>query len=627
MEKTFFKKRAQSRGDSGFARVLTVLVLMLTMSTGAWAQANEGWLSGITNGDFSGDDVSSFFKKEYPSTETVPVVIDANAGKDGTPGIVVKTATDQNAEPASYDSQFFIVLPEEMPAGTTIRVQFDYKASKAAKASTECHAAPQSYLYWQAMGDVNFTTEWKTFNAEFTVPNQADGMKSIAFNLQHELSATDYYFDNFNVMYKKSEWTNIIANSDMEGTDVSCFYVHEQGKKGIFLPRITEGIGVDGSRAIKLQSKDDEENIWDTQFFFRLPYVLPKGTMYRLSFDYKADKAGDFAFQLANEPNQYIWWTLDGWPAPGGSFTTEWQHYKMVFTVPTECDGISKSGEDDWLMQFRTIYANLSYNKVATKFIFDNVKVEILSDVLSTLTPEPVTDPELMIMAPPYTVTLSEGIKDADKWTITPAEATTTGVDKDATITLNYTGKKKVKSVSVTKKEAAEPISGTIYSWESPSGTPIETGGTIAYVNGDGDRLNYLNSGYYTICLNGKKNNIGDETASANAGRMDITLDEALAAGDVISITGYITKNETKKASAYIIFNGENGFDNDHKDVYAESEAFSDNENIDQNFNGSIGTKTITVPAEAAGCTNFSMTRGQTGTNLFITKLEIIRGE
>lgn len=59
------------------------------------------------------------------------------------------------------------------------------------------------------------------------------------------------------------DWTNIIVNSDMEGTDVSCFYVHEQAG-GMYLARITEGIGVDGSRAIKLQSSDNEANSWDT---------------------------------------------------------------------------------------------------------------------------------------------------------------------------------------------------------------------------------------------------------------------------------------------------------------------------------------------------------------------------
>ena len=203
-------------------------------------------------------------------------------------------------------------------------------------------------------------------------------------------------------------WTNIVVNSDMEGTDVSCFYVNEQGKSGMLLARIIDGIGVDGSRAIKLQSSDNEPNSWDTQFDIRLPYVLPKGTQYKLSFDYKSDKKavkegdedGTFGFQISNEPSQYIWWTLGGWPAPSISISesdvNKWQHYEATYTVPDECDGVTKYEGGDWLMQFRTIYVNLSGNKVATKIIFDNVKVEIPSDVLSTLTPQPVTDPDFM---------------------------------------------------------------------------------------------------------------------------------------------------------------------------------------------------------------------------------------
>ena len=433
-----------------------MLVLLAAVVSGAWAQENEGWLSGITNGDLSGADVSSFFMKLYPSTETVPAVINANAGKNGTPGIVVKTATNENAEPQISDSQFFIVLSEELPAGSTIRVQFDYKASKAAKGSTEFHAAPTSYLYWNAIGDVNFTTEWKTFTGEFTIPKEADGMKTIAFDLQNELTATDYYFDNLSVLYKKTEWTNIIANSDMEGNDVSCFYIIDKIKGGPFLARINDGIGKDGSRAIKLQSTGNEENIYDTQFDIRLPYVLPKGTMYRLSFDYKADNAGEFAFQISNEPDNYIWWTLDGWPAPGGNFTTEWQHYKKVFVVPTECDGVTKADDNDWLRQFRTIYANLAYNKVATEFIFDNVKVEILSNVVSTLTPEPVTDPKLMRVYPDpnhqhnfsykadgatITATCTEGCDIFDPMTLTisaPKNLLFNYQKKEATLNADY---------------------------------------------------------------------------------------------------------------------------------------------------------------------------------------------
>ena len=231
-----------------------------------------------------------------------------------------------------------------------------------------------------------------------------------------------------------------------------------------------------------------------------------------------------------------------------------------------------------------------------------------------------------------WTVTLNDGDVDTQNWTITPAEATTDGVHAGTEVKATYNGQKKVKSVKAVVTGAAPAAeAATIYSWESPAGTVSQTGGTIEYVNGDtsgGDRVNYLHieTNNYTICLNGKKNNITDGTASQNAGRMDVTLDEALAAGDVITITAYIYKDESKQSSAYIIFNGANGFDSSYMSVYAESAAYGDNENLYSSFNGSPKTVTVTVPAEAAGCKSFSMTRGLTGTNLFITKMTITRG-
>ena len=172
------------------------------------------------------------------------------------------------------------------------------------------------------------------------------------------------------------------------------------------------------------------------------------------------------------------------------------------------------------------------------------------------------------------------------------------------------------KNVKFEKKApVVEPIEGISYSWESPAGEPIEWGGTIAYVNGDGDRLNYQNSGYYTICLNGKKANLTDTVASANAGKMVITLDKAVAEGDTIAYTAYITKDKSATAAAYILF--ENG-------TNVNGAEFGDAANIHTNFNGVPQTDVIVVPAGAAGSKTITLTRGQTGTNLFITKLQII---
>ncbi|MBQ3635583.1 MAG: hypothetical protein II951_08225 [Bacteroidales bacterium] len=55
-------------------------------------------------------------------------------------------------------------------------------------------------------------------------------------------------------------------------------------------------------------------------------------------------------------------------------------------------------------------------------------------------------------VAQTYKVSLKDGTEDADKWEITPAEATTTGVAEKTAITATYSGDKMVKGVKAVKK-------------------------------------------------------------------------------------------------------------------------------------------------------------------------------
>ncbi len=204
-------------------------------------------------------------------------------------------------------------------------------------------------------------------------------------------------------------------------------------------------------------------------------------------------------------------------------------------------------------------------------------------------------------------------------------------IDADGTYTIyfrpNYDGGDDwyYNVLYVSKKENAQPEfpENVIYSWESPEGTPVEYGGTIEHLYGKDNRLNYPNSGYYTICLNGKKANVNDTAVDESkdaASRMVITLGNAVAKGDTIAITGYITKSSSSKSSAWIVF--ENG-------ATAESAVFGDESNIfvpeGGEATGAINTKYVIVSAEAAGSKTITLTRGQTGTNLFITKLQIMQ--
>ena len=91
-----------------------------------------------------------------------------------------------------WDNQFFIVANRTLAKGTETVLKFKYKSSIEAKASTQCHGAPGAYLHWGAIGDVNFTEDWQDFENDFTVPNEADGMQSIAFNMAEIKAACDY---------------------------------------------------------------------------------------------------------------------------------------------------------------------------------------------------------------------------------------------------------------------------------------------------------------------------------------------------------------------------------------------------------------------------------------------------
>ena len=111
-----------------------------------------------------------------------------------------------------WDNQFWIVANRTIEAGEATVVQFKYKAAKAAKSSTQCHAAPGAYIHWAAIGDVNFTEEWQDFEAAFTVPGECAGkdFQSIAFNLSEIKDANDYYIKD--VVWKLEDGTESLIN-------------------------------------------------------------------------------------------------------------------------------------------------------------------------------------------------------------------------------------------------------------------------------------------------------------------------------------------------------------------------------------------------------------------------------
>ncbi|MBQ6210143.1 MAG: endo-1,4-beta-xylanase [Prevotella sp.] len=133
-----------------------------------------------------------------------------------------------------WDNQMWLV-PGSFASGASFVFTAEVRADKPAYASTQIHNAPGSYVHYEALGNINFTTEWKTItvSGKFNAAGQ-----SIALNLSELAEENNYYFDNVSL---KIGGVEKIKNGDFEGTDVSSFRVKEDGGNAVE-PVITDHV-------------------------------------------------------------------------------------------------------------------------------------------------------------------------------------------------------------------------------------------------------------------------------------------------------------------------------------------------------------------------------------------------
>ncbi len=141
-------------------------------------------------------------------------------------------ATTRKSE--AWDNQMWLV-PGSFASGASFVFSAEVRADKPAYASTQIHNAPGSYVHYEALGNINFTTEWKTItvSGKFNAAGQ-----SIALNLSELAEENNYYFDNVSL---KIGGVEKIKNGDFEGTDVSSFMVKENSGAAV-VPTITDHV-------------------------------------------------------------------------------------------------------------------------------------------------------------------------------------------------------------------------------------------------------------------------------------------------------------------------------------------------------------------------------------------------
>lgn len=116
-----------------------------------------------------------------------------------------------------WDNQFWIIPTASFTSGQSFEFSADVRADKPAKASTQLHNEPGNYVDYNALGDINFGTEWKTVKA---TGKFVKGGKSIAFNLNELADANTYYFDNISLKIGGEEK---LVNGNFDDDDVSSF--------------------------------------------------------------------------------------------------------------------------------------------------------------------------------------------------------------------------------------------------------------------------------------------------------------------------------------------------------------------------------------------------------------------
>lgn len=339
----------------------------------------------VTNGDMEGDDVSCFFTTEPSTGGPHPSVIVDGEGYGGSR--CVKLVSADGASQDDWATQVFIQMLRPLAVGTKLHVEFDYKSDKEAASDTQCHSTPGNYIHWQCIGSPTWQPNWQHYSADIvTDGSMTDAFQTIAFNLAKNKVQTTFWIDNVVAYTEVNDtpvikyWEEQIKNGDLEGDNVSNFFVTEPSTGPVHAPTIFDGVGVDGSRAIKVLSADGaSQDDWATQFFIRVPDAIKVGTKIKVSFDYRASIESDADTQTHGEPGGYIHWACIGSP----HFTTNWQHFEYEGTT---------SG--DMTDNFQTIAFNLAKNKVQTEYYFDNISFQIEKESGGTipLTPEEKRD-------------------------------------------------------------------------------------------------------------------------------------------------------------------------------------------------------------------------------------------
>lgn len=183
--------------DKGYAHLHAIKSVdwegKITVNSIMLERDNTGWDEQLVNGSFVGSDVSCFMCREE-NGEVKSARLVSVKGYRRTRCIQINSM-DNSTE--SWYTQFFIHTPNYVwKPGQRFRLSFKACADKPAHINSQGHAAPGDYLSWMTFGEYQVTTEWKQYDYEGEIPNDIEGLQTIALDLNVLPEANTYYFDD-----------------------------------------------------------------------------------------------------------------------------------------------------------------------------------------------------------------------------------------------------------------------------------------------------------------------------------------------------------------------------------------------------------------------------------------------
>lgn len=154
---------------------------------------------------------------------------------------------------------------------------------------------------------------------------------------------------------------NLVINGNCESDDVTCLWGRDGDAdnydNGVNTHFVEDG-GFNGSRGIRVQSIDNAQYDWETQFFVYTPnHVWKTGEHYRFKMMYRADKPATISTQSHGKPGRYLHYETFG----NLQAELDWQEFEFEGEVSSEQDGM------------QTITFLLNVSKEANNYYFDDI--------------------------------------------------------------------------------------------------------------------------------------------------------------------------------------------------------------------------------------------------------------